>query len=130
VIGNVFVDITRLSSSTCPSGLSDYDVQFLTVNNIAPATNIVPLKQRTRKINSKRIMQFQIQLANESWECVRIDSDTINMFDSFLHIFLNIFEASFPVKYESIHRNKNSWNLQGIKISCECKRRLYIQQGQ
>jgi hypothetical protein len=45
-ICNIFVDITRLiSSSTCPiiNDLSDYDYQFLTVN-IFPATNIVQLK--------------------------------------------------------------------------------------
>jgi hypothetical protein len=39
--------------------------------------------------------------------------------------FYNIFEASFPVKYKSIHRNKNGWITQGIKISCEHKGRLY-----
>jgi hypothetical protein len=47
------------------NGLSDRDAQFLTVNNIAPATNIVPLKQRTREINSESIMQFQLQFTNE-----------------------------------------------------------------
>jgi hypothetical protein len=48
-------------------------------------------------------MQFQLQLANESWESVYIDNDTNS--DSFLHTFLNIFEASFPVKYKSMPRN-------------------------
>jgi hypothetical protein len=52
-------------------------------------------------------MQFQLQLANESWEYVCIDNNTINKFNSFLHTFLNILEASFPVKYKSMHRNKN-----------------------
>jgi hypothetical protein len=50
------VDITRLSwPSTClvMNSLSDHDSQFLTVNNIVPATNIVPLKQRTREINNE-----------------------------------------------------------------------------
>jgi hypothetical protein len=85
------------------NGLSDHDVQFLTVNNIAPATNIVHLKQRAREINNERIMQFQPQLANESWESVYIDNDTNS--DSCLHTFLNIFEVSFPVKYKSMPRN-------------------------
>jgi hypothetical protein len=69
-------------------------------------------------------MQFQLQLANETWESIYIDNDTNNKFNSFLHTFLNIFEASFPVKYKSIHR-KNGWITQGIKISCEHKRKLY-----
>jgi hypothetical protein len=84
------------------------------------------LKQRTRKINNERMMQFQLQLANETWGSVCIDNDTNNKFNSFLHTFLNIFEASSSLKYKSIHRNKNGWITQGIKISCECKRRLYI----
>jgi hypothetical protein len=44
------VNNVRLSlSSTFPiiNGLSDDDVQLLTVNNIVAAINIVPLKQRT-----------------------------------------------------------------------------------
>jgi hypothetical protein len=46
-------------------------------------------------------------------------------FNFLLHTFLNIFEASFLVKYKSIHRNKKGWITQGIKISCEYRRRLY-----
>jgi hypothetical protein len=116
---NNFIDITRLnSSSTCPiiNGLSDHDAHFLTVISITPTTNIVPLKQRTREINKERIMQFQLQLANESWESVYTDNDINNKFQSSLHTFLNIFEASFPVKYTSIHRQKYGWITQGIKI--------------
>jgi len=81
-------------------------------------------------------MQFQLQLANESLEYVCIDNDTNNKFISFLHTFINIFEVSFPVKYKSIHRTKNGRITQGIKISCEHKRRLCVcvcvctQQGQ
>jgi len=110
-IDNIFVDIT------CPiiNGLSDHDAQFLTVNNIAPATNIVHLKQGTRERNNESIIQFQLQLANESWESSHIDNDTNSKFNSFLHTFLNIFGASFPVKYKSMHRNNNVWTTQGIK---------------
>jgi hypothetical protein len=43
------------------------------------------------------------------------------MFNSFLSIFLNIFEASFPVKYKSTNNKKNDWITQGIKISCIVK---------
>jgi hypothetical protein len=57
-------------------------------------------------------MQFQLQLANESWESVYIDSDTNNKFNSFLRTFLNILEASFPVKYKSTHWNKNGWSIE------------------
>jgi hypothetical protein len=70
-------------------------------------------------------MQFQLQLVNESWESVYINNNTNSKFNSFLRNFLNIFEASFPVKYTNIHGNKNGWITQRLKISCENKRRLY-----
>jgi hypothetical protein len=60
-IDNIFVDSIRLnSSSTSPiiHGLSDHDAQLLTINNIVAAVNLIPLKQRTRKINNDTIMQF------------------------------------------------------------------------
>jgi hypothetical protein len=89
------------------------------------ATNIVHMKQRTREISSEWIMQFELQVANEKLG-ICIDDDTSSKFDSFLRTFLNIFEVSFPVKYKSIHRNKDVWITQGIKISCGRKRRLYM----
>jgi hypothetical protein len=45
---------------------------------------------------------------------------------SLLYTFLNIFEASFPIKYVSIGKIKNDWIAQGIKICCKGKRSLYI----
>jgi hypothetical protein len=95
------VDSTRFTSSSTSSiinGLSDHDAQYLMINNIAAANNLITLKQRTRMINNKTIMQLQLLLQNETWETVYKDSDTNNKFNSFLFTFLNIFEASFPIK--------------------------------
>jgi hypothetical protein len=76
------------------------------------------MNQKTREINNERIMQFQLQLANETSESVCIDNDISSKLTPF-------FKGSFTVKYKSIHRNKNGWITQGIKISFECERRLY-----
>jgi hypothetical protein len=98
-IDNIFVDSIRFSSSsTSPiiNGLSDHDAQYLMINNIAAATNLIPLKQRTRKVNNETIMQFQLLLKSETQESIYKDNDTNNKFNSFLYTFLNIFEASFP----------------------------------
>jgi hypothetical protein len=59
-IGNIFIDIMRLSSSCTSStvnGISDCDAQFLTINNLTTKVKFTPLKQRTRKIN-ETIAQF------------------------------------------------------------------------
>jgi hypothetical protein len=74
-------------------------------------------------------MQFQLKLANETWESVCIDNVANNKYNSFLHTFLNIFEVSFPIKRRSIHRNKNGWIMQGIKNAVNVKGD-YTQQGQ
>jgi hypothetical protein len=84
-IDNIFVDSIRFSSSsTSPviNGLSDHDAQYLMINNIAAASNLIPLKQRTRKVNNETIVQFQLLLESEIWESVYKD-DTNNRFNSF-----------------------------------------------
>jgi len=50
-------------------------------------------------------------------------SDTNHMFNSFLCIFLNIFQAGLPLQYRSI-RDKDNRITHGIKISCKHKSNL------
>jgi hypothetical protein len=45
-------------------------------------------------------------MKKETWESVYRDNDANYMFDSFLCTFLNIFQASFPIKYKSINNKK------------------------
>jgi hypothetical protein len=107
---NIFVDYTRLSSSSIfliVNGLLDYNEQCLTVNHIALATNTLPSKQGTRKINTETIMQFHLQLKIETLESVCRSSVTDNMFNSFLYIFLYNLEAHFPLKHKSRGKVKN-----------------------
>jgi hypothetical protein len=66
-------------------------------------------------------MNFQILIKKENWEPVYIDTDSNHMFKSFLCTFSNIFQASFPAKYERM-KDKNVWLTQGIKINCKHKR--------
>jgi antitoxin component of RelBE/YafQ-DinJ toxin-antitoxin module len=83
-IDNIFVDCIRFSSSsTSPiiNGLSDHDAQYLMINNIAAAGNLMPFKQRTRKVNNETIMQFQFLLKSETWESVHKDNDANNKFN-------------------------------------------------
>jgi hypothetical protein len=64
------------------------------------------LKQRTRKINNKTIAQFQLLLENATWAPVLKNKHTNYEFNSFLYIFLNVFEASFPIQNNSTDRLK------------------------
>jgi hypothetical protein len=69
-IDNIFVNNSTLKSSyTSPliNGLSDHDDQFLTISNIYAARNKIPLKQRTRLINSDTPTNLQTLLKQETW---------------------------------------------------------------
>jgi hypothetical protein len=92
------VDRTRLNSSSTSliiNGLSDNDDQFIAINNTAATVNLVLLRRRSRKIDSKTVVQFQLLLRNETLVSVYKSKDTTNKFNSFLCIFLNMYEASF-----------------------------------
>jgi hypothetical protein len=70
-------------------------------------------------------MNFQTLPNKETWEHVCVDKDPNHMLNSFLCTFLNIFEASFPVKYESM-KDKDDWITPWIEIPCTQKRGLYV----
>jgi hypothetical protein len=77
---------------------TDQDAQILTINNIW-GNKPIPLQQITRSIHNETIMNFQTLPNKETWEYVFVHKDSNRMFNSFLCTFLNIFQASFPVKY-------------------------------
>ena len=50
-------------------------------------------------MNNETVMNFQSVLKKEMWESVYKNTDPNRVLNSFLCTFLNIFKASFPVKY-------------------------------
>ena len=64
------------------------------------------LSNRTRLINGQIIMNYQAVLKTVIWDSVHKDPNHI--FKLFLCTFLNIFQASCPVKYNNMTR-KNNW---------------------
>jgi hypothetical protein len=76
---------------------SDHDAQLLTIKSIVAATNVVIFKHSSRKI--MKVMQSQLLLRNETLVSV-IGSGTKDKFNSFLHTFINVSEACFPIKYK------------------------------
>jgi len=59
-------------------------------------------------------MNFQTLPNKETWEYGYVDKDSNHMFNSFLCTFLNIYQASFPVKYKSM-KDKDDWITQSIQ---------------
>jgi hypothetical protein len=125
---NILVGNSRISLfSVFPiiNGLLDHNAYILTIKNIYMQqwTNFLWSNEPTRLIDNETITKFQTLLKIETWEPVYIGTDSNHMFNSFLSTFINIFQASFPVKYRSMKDN-NDWFTQGIKISSKQKRSL------
>jgi hypothetical protein len=57
--------------------------------------------------------------------CLKIKDENYK-FNSFLYIFLNIFEASLPIQDKSVGRTENDWITEGLKISSKCIRHLSV----
>jgi hypothetical protein len=56
------------------------------------------LGSRERLTDNETITNFQTRLKEETWESVYTDKDPNHIFNSFICNFVNIFQASFPVK--------------------------------
>jgi hypothetical protein len=68
-----------------------------------------------------------MKLSYETWDDIFGSNDVDTIFNSFLNTYLRIFYSSFPLKkIISAKSENNDWITPGIKISCQCKRELYL----
>jgi hypothetical protein len=78
-----------------------------------------------RQINEDTIQNFQLALENEMCEEIYKQDNINNKFHIF-NIFLIKYENSFPLTQRRYLSNDNKWITAGIRISCKCKRSLYL----
>jgi hypothetical protein len=76
-------------------------------------------------VNDVTINEFVKNLSSEDWKLLYRGGDVDSKFNSFLNIFLKIFEKSLPIKTEKKLFETNVWISKGIKTSCKHKRVLY-----
>jgi hypothetical protein len=106
------------------NGLSDYDGQLLTLNNIKKQ----PYEHQsyfTRKINRYTVADFQIKLSYEIWDSVFNGEDVNVIFNSFFKHLSEDILFQFPFN-KNKKAAKASWITLGINISCRQKRELYL----
>jgi len=78
---------TNLSStSPITNGLSDHDVQILTIKTAYATIHKYPLKQRTTLIDNETITNFQTLLKQETWESVSTDKNLTLCLTNFYEI--------------------------------------------
>jgi hypothetical protein len=127
----IFIDTYKFINYPVPplhNGLLDHDVQLLIINDV----NLQLQNHRIytiRNINNYSIEEFKTRLSYKSWDSVfgyngYIDVDIL--FNSFLNNYLRIFYTSFSLRKITKRINNIPRITPGIKISCRCKRCLYL----
>jgi len=125
-IDNIYVNTYKhdFSVHSLINGLSDHDVQIITLSNIFIS---VPRHAFffTRKIDSNSISKFTFLLSYKNWEDVFLEKNVNIIFNTFLNTYLRIFYASFPkIKLQNTYKPK-PWLTTGIR-SCANKRKPYL----
>jgi hypothetical protein len=131
MIDNMFINKFKNENyavSLLINGLSDHDAQLLSLFNIT-----IPDDEGKfyfyRRISKYSLDEFQTSLSYEMWENVfnnNNDDDTNTLYNNSLNTFLTIFYASFPKTRAKIKHNPKDWLTNGIKTSCNTKRKLYL----
>jgi len=127
-IDSIFVNNAQLHQCNIlpiHNGLSDHDTQCLLLKNLFIKKKKLSGKYKTRLFTTDAIGHFQKLLLEETWETGYQKHDVNSIFNKLLRVYLNIFEASFPIVYFNKH-NDNAWITKGIRISCRKKRSLYL----
>jgi hypothetical protein len=107
------------------NGLSDHDVQIITLTNIFIS---VPrhVFSFTRKTDNNSISKFTFLLSHENWEDVCLEKNVNIIFNNFLNTYLSIFYSSFPINKKQYSYKPKPWLTTGIRISRANKRKLYL----
>ena len=121
----MYLNLKSYTVTRIINDMSDHDGQLLKISTDYSHVPVHKLKTIT-EINKFTISDFIDKLSCESWDSI-FNSEYVNaMFNSFLNIYLRIFNSSYPIK-TVINRNKNDNNLitSGIRTSCRHKRELH-----
>jgi len=86
LINNIYINTYRHDFSVHPliNGLSDHDVQIITLSNIFIS---IPrhVFSYTRKTDSKSVSKFTFLLSYKNWEDVFLEKNVNIIFDNFLN---------------------------------------------
>ena len=127
-VDDIFIDYSRINSFKVFSlifGLADHEAQYLCVNNIFDRQTGNFRLVKKRLITKSAVSLFIEMLKNELWDNIN-HTDVNESFNLFLNTFSFIFESCLPMQYVTKNVSINFWITTRIKISCNCKKFLYI----
>ena len=128
LIDNIFIDITKFENYLILpvfNGLSDHDGQLLFVQQKRP---VGKGQTQISKLFEHSLDDFKLSLSFENWETVfnAEDNNIDSVFNNFVDVYLQIFNACFPQKKIYKQSSSKQWLTTGIKTSCRRKRELYL----
>jgi hypothetical protein len=129
VTDNIFIDYLKLETFKVfpiPSGISDHNAQLIMIHDM-----MLPIPPKvyfiTRKTDKCSLNDFNYRLSFEMWNDVFEENDVNIMFNSFLNIFLRLFNTSFLKSIIKPHiTKKNLLISSSVKTKCNIKRHLYM----
>lgn len=127
-IDNILTNVDYDSAEVLQSMISDHTAQKLTVGIKNTHSNKFILKRIFSEENKK---DFSNRLANTDWsEVYKLSKGEVNkQWETFICIFLEHFNNSFPVKKIAIRKNKHNKVLSKDPEIIDCKNRLDILYG-
>jgi exonuclease III len=126
LIDNIFLDKKNLNTITYPfiNGILDHDGQIVTLLDVTSPSRKTSFIH-IRETNDYSILRFVEFLSYETWDTIFSNDNTNKIFNSFLDIYLKIFQTCFPLKKRTTLLNCKPWLTEGIKNSCTNKKKLY-----
>jgi len=106
--------------------MSDHEAQCLCVNNIFDRQTGNFRLVKKRLITKYAVSMFIEMLKKGSWDNIINHTDMNESLNLFLNTFLIIFESCFSMQYVTNRVSNNHGITTGIKVSCKCKKYIYI----
>jgi hypothetical protein len=129
LIDCIFLDtmlVKKVISYPHINGLSDHDAQIVILDSFMIKCHKNISKKRVHSSNNQTLNNFLIMLQEENWDSVSNTNNIYEMFNNFQNTLIRNFNNSFPVITKGNRRVSANWITNGIKISCNRKRQLYL----
>ena len=128
LIDNIFTNELRfnLTSGIMFKNISDHLQMFALCEYNISRYNVKEF-QFIRNMNEGKMASFSNELSQQTWESMLKTDDVNQAYDSFLHIFMDIFNKHCPVKRfpKTSFENKKPWFTKRLKRACT-KKKLVI----
>ena len=96
-------------------------IDFINHHKSLPQFNVI------RNYSQQNIQKFNERLSNVDWSVSLNCSDAQGAFTSFHQLYINLYNACFPlIRVKTTYRNRKPWLTDAVKSSIKLKNKLYM----